>query len=866
MKKSKSILFVALLGTALVTTSCGGSNPVTPPVVEEEYAITVTAPSTVTYSLNKTQAKKGEEVILTIDSLADGFSIKSVKVNSGNDLTPEADGKTYKFTMPNRPANIAIKVSVEGDVVINGDFAVAFTKTADDVYEAKNVFVESEDKEYLNFNIMVNDTKLGVLELDETNSYGDFGMANSASYVFKIATGCYYDFKYDLNKEIPLTIKRVAVNENYLPDSKNSLASILLDGYAVRSEPAMYIDDLVSATFEIRDTTTQDVFNHKFEWKKYLNNTTYATVKDLMYEENPDMVVYRHYDEENKTYSVVDSYALKVGEITVNDDRFREYYNSYGAYSARYDVIEGDDYGYRFAKSVANVSKELRSTSHNPAYLLERSIMYSYRVGFEEDDEVKSNKVDISSTKTATGFQTVIDSYKEYDSTAGTYTTDHHEAYVYAVTIDFDNRGAVTNLVYKKTVYTQDQWDFVNHQPKQHVTGIVRESIKAKYTYGQVTETCDFDPSPYFITSIDEYQYVSPELKDKATTSDSYLGLSDDLYISDGGEVPSCVKVSYTPSTALDLWQYGPTHSSNEDVVAKTPYDLYYSMSAINEGTAVVTFTNHVSTPSIQGAVKDVTVHVMAKRDVRSFYIYRNPGDDPSYSEVDTAESAIVHANGQYKFRIGASPSGSPLVYTAVSGNTSYLKIVSASNSSDLVIDTTGAKNITSNVTVKVTINSSRYEEGRSPTVFSFYITPAQANPVGTWEMDLSEGNTMLYFTEEAYTPEPGYFKGYISDHYIDKDGVDHGTDIFYFYYKYNGAYITCDVYDAHIETVSYEVNVDDLYLDFYYDGKTGKYGVFLADTEYDDYYEDTVYYPIIGEVDEYGLNITAYYAFTKVS
>ena len=863
---NKKNLLIALLSAGMILTSCGGGDdptPPDPPVVEDEYAIVVSAPTGVSYDVSATRAKKGETITLTITSVSDGFSIKDVRVNNGSPLTPEADGKTYKFTMPNRSASIVIRVAVSGDVVLDGDIAVKLNETSSGVYEAKNVKIASDTESYLKFNLLVGSTPLKALDLDESNSFGDVSITFGDECQFEIATGCSYDFKYDSNLvEAPFTVKRVKVD--VLPSTVSSLASILLDGYAVRSEPAMYIDDLVGVSYTVKDTTTKDVFWHNFEWKKYKDNTTFATIKDK-FEENPDMYVYRHFDNVNRTYEVVDTYSLKVGDKTVNDDRFRDSYNNYTAYSARYDVIDEDDYGHRYAKSLSHVSRELRSTSHNPAYLLEKSIMRSYRVGFTEDDEISSQSVSITSEATATGFKTVIDSFKEYDSSEGTYTTDHHEAFIFDVTIEFDARGAVTKLDYKKTVYNKDQWDFVNHKPATGVVGNVRENIKATYTYGNVTETCSFDPSPYFIKSIDKFQFVSDKLADRATDDDSYLSIADRLKVSEGGIIPNQVSVEFTPSTALDLWQYGPTSSSDESVIAKIPQDVYYEMSPITEGDATVTLTNHVDTDSIKGATKDVKVHVIAPSDVRRFYIYAVQGD-PSYTQVETAESAIVHANGQYKFRIAASPSDSPTVYHAVSNNPDYLTIVSKDNAPDFIIDTTGAKAITSNVAVTVTIESTRYDKSFSPTVLTFYIIPAQANPVGTWNMDGQEENVHLYFTETPYTAEAGTYQGRIVDHYIDKKGVDHGTDTFYFYYKYNGAYVDAKIYDVDIKTESGSYTADDFYLEFYYDAETGRYGVFLAEATYDDYYEDAVYDPILGSVDDdTGTIITGYAPFSKV-
>lgn len=872
MKKNAFLL--SLLSTCLLLTACSGDNsnpttdptdsgspttdiPVDPDEDVEDFAIVVTCPTGVTYTVDKERAVFNEEVTLTITSVADGFSIKDVKMNNVEITAISAN--VYKFNMPNRSAAVVIRVSVSGEVVVDGDFAVAFNEVREDVFEATAIVPPLTDS-YAKFDIVVGSTKLKALDLDESNSFGDVSFTISGVNQFEIATGSTYKFVVDYNKdEAPFTVQRTKVD--ILPTNKKALASVLIDGYAVRSEPAMFPTGFAQASYSITDTTTSDVFAHNFTWRRYADNSTLATIQDTLYG-TPDMYVYRHYDEENQTFSVVDTYNMKVGEKTANDDKYRESYNSYGAYSARYDVINEDDYGYRFKMSKTHVDRMLRSTSHQPAYLLERDIMYSYRVGFEDsDDEVSTSQVVIASEEITNGFKTTIDSYVEYDSEAGAYTSDHHEAFIFDVDIEFDVRGAVTSLIFKKTVFTKDQWDFTNHQPKTGQTGTIKRRINASYSYDGPSGTCSFNPAPYFITSIDKYQYVAPKLSEYASTGDSYLGLQDKLYIqTPEGVIPNTVTVQFTPATALDLWQYGPVSSTNEEVILKQPTDLYYTMSPNNEGDAVVRFTNHTEAASIQGAVKDVNVHVIATAELRKFY-FDNVWGDPSYAPVETAESAIVHANGQYKFRINASQEGAPIVYTAVSNNTSLLTITSAPNSRDLRIDTTGAAEITETQTVKVTFESTRYADGWSPTVFTFYIIPAQANPVGTWKA-VEFVDTYMYFTTEQYN-DTAYYKGRIVDHYIDNNGVDHGTDTFYFYYSYNGAYISATLYAIDIQTGT-APTLDSLYLDFYYEVSSGRYGVFLAEVEYDDYYQDYVYYPFLGNVNDDGQ--MEYAAFQKIA
>ena len=140
---------------------------------------------------------------------------------------------------------------------------------------------------------------------------------------------------------------------------------------------------------------------------------------------------------------------------------------------------------------------------------------------------------------------------------------------------------------------------------------------------------------------------------------------------------------------------------------------------------------------------------------------------------------------------------------------------------------------------------------------------PAQANPVGTCT-PLNYEDTRLYFTEEAYEAVPGCYKGSIVDPYTDNKGVYHGTDTFYFYYKYDGSRIDATIYAMTIETGTTPA-LSDMYLDFYYDPTTGQYGVFLAETEQDDEY-NTYYTPFLGFVDETYTIIESYDPFVKIA
>lgn len=900
MKKTLTKLFIGLASLSLLLTACN-NNPTPDPVdpsdpsdptdpvdpvdpvdpTPDTYKVIVVAHEAVTYSVNKNEAEAGEEVILTISNVANGFYISEVTLNTSTTLAPENDGVTYKFNMPRRSATITIKVGVSGNITIQGDVAAVLSETEEGsgLYVARNVRVESSSSAK-KFSFVVGDTKLSPLALDARKSFGNYPLTYGDEYAFSIPGGASYDFYYDSNiEDKPCYIKRVAVND--LPNNAEALADILVDGYTVGSEPAMYIDNLVGINYTHRVNDGDNSFNQKYEWKKYSETLTFATIEDLMADEedaNKYQYVYRSYDETNKVYTVVDTYSKYVGESKANDDYFRASYNNNTAYSARYSVFNGssDDAG-RFSKEERDVYAELTAPSHNPAYLSDGDIGRSYRWGVSSDsnDEISYGNVSVTSETLGSGFKTLIRTTVEYNSNEGTYTSDHHEGVVFEGDLEFDGRGALLKMTYKKTSYNKDQWNFTTHKPATGQSGTIKERISSTYTYGDYASgTPSFDVTPYFISSLDEIKFFNSQTSGNLDNDESYLGLKESIYLHDGTGEPSSnlARLSYSPSTALDLWEYGPTKSDNDAVISHLATDLYYQMTTVSKGSANVTFTNHL-TGAGAGASKTIKVNVEPTVKIRGFYIQYTweENRDGTYTDVDTSSSATVHANGQYKFAIRVSPSNAETLYHATSSNSDVLVVTSADNSKDLIIDTTPGKDITSTVKVNVVIH---FEENADPsfsstgtTILTFNVLPATASPVGLWKVvdEPNYPNTSMRFTTEAYSGSgapSGAKKGYIIDEYF-QNGISQGVDTYYFWYTYNGAFINAKVYDVDMGT-GYSVTISDLVLDIAYDVETARLLIFLAESDYDSYYEDTVYYPLIGTTDDTGTAITSYIPFTK--
>jgi len=821
------------------------------------FAVRVNAPESVQYTLSKDNAKPGETVTLTITSVGTGYSIKSVTMND-NALSSQ-DGSNYSFVMPSKIANISIKVSVSGDIVIEGDISAAFTKESETLYAVRNVKV-SGDTTYSKFDVMVTSggskKAIGVLALDETRSFADISFnTGSGASGFSISNGYTYDFFYDTDSiETPFYVQRTKVD--VMPTSVTALQNLLITGPSIRSEYSVYPSDYVGASYTINDKSTTDVIQQKYEWKLYNDNSSFATVTPTVEGEGDTMYVYKKYDEANKIYQSVDTYGKYQGKKIINDDRYRIEHNNYGPVAGTFEVIDGDDYGYTYKINNRYAARNVKTSAHMPNYFLERDIMYSYRVGFGTENGMNSYSIVITPEAKAVGFNVTIASYGEYTKTAG--STDN-TAYKYDVVFEFDARGAITKCNYTEYKFAETEWDFTNHAPKTSLTkGSLMKSIKADYTYGdKFAAPADFGGfklSDYFVSSFNEnfgYYNTATKEDDRAAAGENFVALNDDILVTEDGEPSKLLKSKkfFEPATALDVWQYGPTASTDESVIVKEANDKAYQMSAIAIGSSDVTFGSHI--PGF-GATKTITINVKAGDKARSFWL-EDSYNRPTPTPITTSTSANIKAGGVYSFNMSVSPSSAALIYHAVSLNPELITIASADNAKTLIIDASAAS-VTSNTVAQVHIDAD-YQEGiTSGTTFDFTILPADVNPLGSWQaVDTTAfPNTYAMFTDDVYegTVKAGFEgakKGYIHDDFYD-GGKLASSDNYYFYYVYNMGNLQVQLYEIDMEVPGeYSTDPNDYFIDFYYDSVNDHYGIYLAEYEYDTDYEMYWYYDIIG-------------------
>jgi len=881
MKKVTKILVGALASTLIMggIASCNkGSTPTpTPEPVVTTYKVQVSCPTGVTATSSHDRAEKGQEVTITITSIAAGFSIKKVTLNTNTELTA-SETNVYKFTMPNQSALIKISVDVTGEVTINGDFAAAFTKNEDTgIYEAKNVLVKNGSSQDADFGIKVAGETLGVLDLNTYKSFGDITMSNKNETPWTIATNCYYDFFYDpaFADESPVYIQRVGVD--VLPTTVAQLGSLMITNWGPGAEYCNNTNDLLTANYSVKNvdgSKATDYINQVYNWKRYADNKVFATVndQDQMGEETM-MYVYKDLDVENDSYTVVDTYAKKSGTLVANDDPNREDYYDYGAYSAKYAIIEGDDYDYkRYSRNFDHAYNSLTTASHMPNHYLEREIMYAYRVACTVEDECIYSDVKIASTRLeGNAFKVQIDTTLEFDASASSYTSEIHQAHVYDVDIVFDARGAVTKLDFVKRMYqiasssTEDEWDKTTHTPKTGKKGTVKKKINAEWTYGEATEEltsqileeAEFNPSDYFLQEVSEIQFYNPATLQDKTTGKSYVHLGDDIgLLNTSCEFDKYVeKITFAPSTAIDLWQYGVTTSSDETIIAKEANDQYPYVSAVGEGKATVTFSNHHAAGTGAAGIEfNVEINVKCNTKIKEFYM--SPVDDP-YNYITKATPVTVRANTTQSYTLVSTPTPyAPMKYTATSSNNAVAEVTSAANSKIMTIK---FGDVSKKTKVTITMNAD-YDQYYSATEFTFYVVTNDVDPVGTWGLVDYEDEARITFTNEYVAGSTTWKTGSIED----TNGSAHISATFK--YSFDGLKVECIVTSISITGTSETWSTDPLDYELYaqYDAASGYYGIGLAEVVYEEYYESFVYSYIYGEGTDEGF--TSYDPFTKVS
>lgn len=747
-----------------------GNNGGTSDSVASEYNIIAPDDSryTVTVSGGLTKAKKGDSVTITVTPSA-GFTIKAVFVDS-SEIT--GNNGTYTFTMPGHDIRITATLSVEGDVTIQGGVTAVLTLGEDGIYVAKDVLVSS-DSDFSYFIKGASDTtELDSGYVDRTKTLADINPAYNSEYKLSISGGFKYDFYYDPSAKLPCYIRRSEVVS--LPDSQASLEKLFAG--SIKSENSETLLGLKHVTY------TNTRIGVSYDWKRYDNNSSLATIKDTTNSSLADKYVYKELND--GIYTIVDtfdrgSYDVDAWELpywarsdktafsghyVVGDyDLTRDRNTETSTYDVDYDVDYMNEIMAEYDLNRSDIDMET----------IDFDIDSAYRVQMTVQDEITYVKCDISSVTNADGsFTTTVDSARVYDATAvsqnASYGITDKYYDIYSVSLTFTKAGEILSGTYKDTRFDENSYTLVGNTVTISGKGTVRKELNFAYEYGDAYESLQaFDTTPYFVSSID------PTIRNEdVSTTENIVSIGDVL--EKGREVDeNFVTLNYAPSTALDAWQYHVVSSDNTDIFRWDP--SYVQFAAYGDGKANLT----VGTFHNKGVSKTISVtsradysirniwldHSRDGTDLQSEYAYAYEGEKTTYTICATAEAQDSRYNTSGTVII---PSDLTFDIKNKNGNadTSGLKISyerKGKYNSTITFDATDVK-ISEDTVLYVTINSSMYatdyttssgtKGSDSPSVITVYLyemdNAASVDTIqGTWNY-VVDGNvtSTLNFTK----------------------------------------------------------------------------------------------------------------------
>ena len=615
------------------STTTSSSQPSTS--VEETYVIVTRSYVGLTITPNKTKAKKGETITLTLE-LQEGYKLKKLFLNSSTDGLTKTSDTTYTFIMPDESAIITAELSIEGDVVIQGSLAFALNlDSTTGIYSAKGV--EVKDTAYLSY--VVQGVTQSVLAIDNTKCFANISLATSKNGSFGLAGNAKYDFFYDPNNgDTPCYIVRTEVLN--APASANDVKSLFAG--SVRSEDTTFPQNVNKVTYS--NSATGD----EYVWEDYENGSLATSVKTNSNNAKKTSYVFKEISKDTSTnkdvYTIVDNY---VEGANGNNDPTR--LDDSKAFSGKYDIVseystglKSYQYLYHSPTPTENAYFDAHHYSHD-INSLDFDIHYGYRTGFDStydptliDFDVKVNSV----TNEDGTFTTTIKSYKSYDeskdSSLGSTAQYHYE---YSTELTFTKAGAPLTGSYIETYYGKDAYDVNKGEflTGGENLGKVNKEIHFTYSYGEAKkEAINFDTTPYFVSRLDNLTVTN------STTNASNTVQQNDT-------VNDYVSFTAYPETALDAWQYGITKSSNTSVIgAKSALDPF-TFKANAVGQSKLTITNHTLSSGIS---QDINVNVVTTYKVDGLYLQAFDG----YSDDEiTSNTAYVRAGFIKKAHIYAT-------------------------------------------------------------------------------------------------------------------------------------------------------------------------------------------------------------------
>ncbi|GEM_PF-5814177 len=770
-------------GTDNPTTSQGGQQS----QVAEKFKVVVSnVPDGITYELDKTEAEEDEDVTFTIKSVAEGFTITGVLVNG---KAIEGANNVYKFKMPYGGARIVVNYKISGDITIEGEgFACALTQGADGIFKGTAKVASSAQS--AKFNLMVNGAKQDYYSCyDYVNSFGNIQWTGTSEYGFAVATGCTYEFRYNPAAEVPFSVVRTSVDT--LPNSADSLYRLFSGdaGSGMRDETCNPLN-LKNATYSITDSSGDEFLNYTYNYKKYVNNTSLATIEDLQNEET--YYTYKQADLTKDVFTVVDTYPKALG----NNDYFRYDRDPSGLdqYSYRCDLqkdeILREGKWFDETRWLTSERYGIRNVnwSAHAGNALEQELKWAYRVDSETAviNAASYTKYDVVSTPLDNGaFKVEVDSVIENNRSGTGNETEQHDGKIYDIDLTFNKEGNITAMTYKYTAYSKDKWDFTKHEPAAKVGVTTKINYTAEYGDPNAGKP-DFDVESYFIQSISDVTFSNA-----AAGGDDHVGFGDYVCLHNTeGDTPKNVKnFAYAPQTALDAWQYEVSGDS-EGLLDFT----YTKAVAAGVGETTITVDNHTSN---SGVTYNKKLNVNYCKSIGQFYFTGTArADECEIISGDTA-SFTVKATAISGYNSTIVPVVyTPKAYVKKTVKDEFGETKTVNESTDLIeflrtdeTMTIKAKaGVTEKTTVYIAMMSDYYGEGKSTTVLTCVVCP---NTYGdekvantTWKTGTGyfvdkQGNALLDYIQIDFKDTTGTIK----DVAYDDSGKLVSTDTYNFTY-----------------------------------------------------------------------------------
>ena len=864
----------------------------------EDYPITVTQTQGVTVTLAKKRAVKGEKITFTVVA-SSGYKVTDVKTNAAT-VTNEGNGN-YSFIMPERSVRITVSVAIDGDFVLTGDFSAKLEKEGD-LYVARNVAVPYNGNDYAEFTYVVQksgqSTRLASLALDETRCFANVSFTTSKDNELRIATGCTYDFFYDVNSgERPCYVIRKSVDS--MPTTGEALFTRVFDG-RMRSEPTLHAPDLTGIAYTYN---TADL-KYSYNYKLHANNTSLATIYDTTDENNMQTYyVYKHADYDKGVYEVVNTWPQEKGN---NENEYALWeLDPYGdfmgdgkthkAFSARLDITD-EETDTRIEISKRDAARNVKMGAHYGAEL-EYEFYDAYRAVFSGNVYINAPSwvnpgYEITPNNDGS-FKVTVNSTVEYnrDETGTTADVTDHSGHTNELVMNFLKNGALKDMSWTRRDYAQNQWNFTSHTPLNK-ENCVKKTITCTNTYGESTSgACNFDTTPYFISNLSKVSWYNKDNTDgkSATVSNVCFGDTLELYpYGEAGKQSSIVdEFVYTPSTALDMWQYGVTAVENKSIVDLNGQNRY---EVVNVGQTNVTIGNFAS--NVTAPTKSVTIKSQATKCAKQFYIncyvagYDSYGGESAsdlvaragktstyYVDVSAATGKKAPCSYRLAFNSGERDDVDNLIYSATS---KYLTYSTDNHVLTLNCNTADSLALTKPVVINVKVLSDYYEPNWPISTWTIKVLPAVGGDIvgSNWVYNtyvdengqpLDSQTDIRFSNRNVAGYDDNVYQGKIIDNY--KVGNDEYTDEYTFLYQVNniGLIVAAQVISVNMENPGYGANVsaNNFYLCF---GGVDENGLLLTCLWYetsDDY--DWILGQALWDEEYQQAEVYAWQGFTRV-